>query len=576
MRYGYPTQSSINDLVVMGDEFRFAEGYWKHAGSDDGCAVLYIPPSMPDAPTPTTSPSTNAAGSILADSPLPRREAILISDFQRVAWRGAEGGRLPDGAVLTPVVIGGEAARPNLAVSAVSSARTAFAGQERVTITAGFLNRGEQPANAAVTLEMDGRAVQTLPLGVDAGGSASVSFAPVTVAARPMRGTVRLPEDALARDNAWHFVVSPAAPVRVLLVNRDGAAARAGLYLNRALSIGDDPRIDLVQQNASGVTDDHLRRAAVVVLNDVPATPALAARLRRFVEAGGGLFVAAGPQAAWPEARESLLPVALAAPVDRSRGDAMRIGALEYTHPVFEPFGAPRSGDFSAVRFFAYRGVAAPGVERAASARPGDVLARFDTGAPALVERTAGRGRVLAWMSTLDLTWSDFPLKPVFLPFLHRAVRHLSGYEPPPPWIIVGQVVEAPLAAPAGADRSTRVVLTPSGRSVALDEEGADVLEIEEQGFYEIRAQAPGGGDARVIAANVDVAESDLTAMDAGELAAAAMGRAGGSAGAGAPPAPPTPEAQERAQRVWWFLLAAGLLLLSAETMMAARLSRIP
>jgi prepilin-type N-terminal cleavage/methylation domain-containing protein len=49
MCYGYPTQSSINDLVVMGDEFRFGEGYWKHADSEDGCAVLYIPPSMPDA-----------------------------------------------------------------------------------------------------------------------------------------------------------------------------------------------------------------------------------------------------------------------------------------------------------------------------------------------------------------------------------------------------------------------------------------------------------------------------------------------------------------------------------------------
>lgn len=49
MRYGYPTQSSINDLVVMGDEFRFAEGYWKHADRKDGCAVLYIPPSMPQA-----------------------------------------------------------------------------------------------------------------------------------------------------------------------------------------------------------------------------------------------------------------------------------------------------------------------------------------------------------------------------------------------------------------------------------------------------------------------------------------------------------------------------------------------
>lgn len=51
MRYGYPTASSINDIVVMGDEFRFADGYWKHAGTSDGqgCAVLYIAPSNPRA-----------------------------------------------------------------------------------------------------------------------------------------------------------------------------------------------------------------------------------------------------------------------------------------------------------------------------------------------------------------------------------------------------------------------------------------------------------------------------------------------------------------------------------------------
>jgi hypothetical protein len=55
MRFGYPTQSSINDLVVMGDEFRFAEGYWKHADSEDGCAVLYIPPSTPDSPAEVIS-----------------------------------------------------------------------------------------------------------------------------------------------------------------------------------------------------------------------------------------------------------------------------------------------------------------------------------------------------------------------------------------------------------------------------------------------------------------------------------------------------------------------------------------
>ena len=88
---------------------------------------------------------------------------------------------------------------------------------------------------------------------------------------------------------------------------------------------------------------------------------------------------------------------------------AARISPLEYSHPVFEPFRAPRSGDFAAARVYGYRAVR-PGPE-------GQVLARFDGGDPALVLRRVGGGSVLLWASTLDLAWSDFPLKPVFLPF---------------------------------------------------------------------------------------------------------------------------------------------------------------
>ena len=44
-------------------------------------------------------------------------------------------------------------------------------------------------------------------------------------------------------------------------------------------------------------TDADLQRSAVVLLNDVPATPALAARLQRYVDGGCGLFVALGPKA---------------------------------------------------------------------------------------------------------------------------------------------------------------------------------------------------------------------------------------------------------------------------------------
>ena len=50
MRFGYPTDHSISEVVVMSGEFLFADGYWRHKESSatSGCAVLYIPPPNPD------------------------------------------------------------------------------------------------------------------------------------------------------------------------------------------------------------------------------------------------------------------------------------------------------------------------------------------------------------------------------------------------------------------------------------------------------------------------------------------------------------------------------------------------
>ena len=77
---------------------------------------------------------------------------------------------------------------------------------------------------------------------------------------------------------------------------------------------------------------------------------------------------------------------------------------LELGHAVFEAFRAPRSGDFSSTRVYGYRQVAA--------VADAQVLARFDGGAPAVLEKRLGAGRVLMWSSTLDQSWTDLPMKP--------------------------------------------------------------------------------------------------------------------------------------------------------------------
>jgi hypothetical protein len=505
------------------------------------------------------------------ESALPRREIILISDFQRRGWEqtpGRDDVHLPERTTLTPVnVAGGDTA--NLSVTPVSLQRTRFENHDRVAVTAGVVNHGPKPVSrVSLTLDVDGQSIQSLPTDVIAGGSSSVTFAPFTVASRNMRATVKLADDALKRDNLFHFVVSPSEPVHAVVINRPGAE-REGLYLGRALSITESPRVELELRTPATFSDADLRQAAVVILNDVQLPDELAGRLARFVNGGGGLLLAAGSQGTWPARLADTVPGLPGDPIDRTTAPS-RLSGLEYSHPVFELFRAPRSGDFSAARFYGYRTTQQPS---------GQVLARYEDGNPALLERKVGAGRVLLWTSTLDLEWNDMAVKPVFLPFVHTVVKYLSDFTEAPASLTVGQVIPAPRRMPGRGGNSTAaaaggstIAVAPSGARVSVEsEDGA--LELEEQGFYDVRAQGASADSATTLAANVDLSESDLSPLDPRELAAAVAGRAPGEI-AGLGNARPSDEAQAQAQRLWWYLLVAGGLLLAGETLLSNRLSQ--
>jgi hypothetical protein len=470
--------------------------------------------------------------------------------------------RLPDGTVLTPVAIG-DADPANLAVTPVALERSTFSNQERVTVTAGVANHGSKRRDGIdVALEVDGRPVQTQRVNVDANASASATFAPVTVTGSGIRASVTIADDALTRDNAFHFMVEAGRPVRTIVIDRQGGRD-GSLYLSRALAVGDAPRFDLVSRDVDSLSADDLRTAGMIVVNDLQVSSAVADRLAKYVDGGGGLLIVAGQRGTWPQDRAALTPAIPGEVIDRSRGEAGRLVGLEYGHTVFEPFRAPRSGDFSAARFYGYRAV---------TPQPGaGILARFDDGAPALLERRAGAGRVLLWTSSLAIEWSDLPLKPVFLPFVHQMARHLAGYREPSPWLTVGEVLD-PARTVASHETDVRTVVSPSGQRLSLDPEGGDVVELEEQGFYELRGQATAGAPAATVAANVDLTESDLTPMDPRELVAAVTGSAGTSA-AGAAASEMTDATREATQRIWWYLLFAGALLLAAETVVSNRMA---
>ncbi len=468
-------------------------------------------------------PALKLAESILARSPIKRREAVLISDFQRSGWSGSEEVRFPEGITVSTVSVASPNAA-NLAVPSVTFGRASFSGQERITVTAGLSNKGDEPLkDVPVMLTIDGHAIQTERATVAPHAAGSVSFTQFTLTGPNVRGSVRAGSDLLPADNVFHFVLAPSEPVSLAIVD-SGDRSDGSLFLSKALSIGTTPAFQVDVTSASRVAPTAFDKRAVVILNDTMFPPAAGGGvLKRFLERGGGLLVVTGDHTTWPQGEAELLPGRLQTlPTDR-------------------------------------------------------ILARFDDGAIAAAERKVGAGRVIVWTSTLDDSWTDIGVKPIFLPLVHQLVRYLAHYEPATSWFTVGQVLDLTARAKGRADKSDRIVVTPSGERISQSNggEGSEgLLELNEQGVYEVRSSGAAAGRPEAIAVNLEPAESDLASIDPRELVAAVTGHATPAEAQPEQAQEMTREESERRQSLWWYLLMAGLLLLAAETVISNHLSR--
>jgi hypothetical protein len=575
--------------------------------SDKSALLAAVDSVRPTAGGTRYDAALRMAGRILGDTARARREVVLISDAQRAGWSRRELPPLPTGATLVQVNVGDSVtsdvavARVDVLHDAGAAGATGVAGaagaagaagmtrnrdatrtdsdrsgsagtgpdrsgaqRHRVTIIAWLANRSADSVSArTVTLEVNGRALQSVATDIPPNGTAMARFAEVPVPDGVSRGTVRTGTDALEPDNHFHFTLTRAPSLPVIVLESSSTAPGAGLFLRRALSIGDRPSFGVTTVRGPGLTRAALQGVRLVILDDAPVPGGEAGRrLLEYVNGGGGLVIALGAHSRpddWPALADKLLPRPTA-PIDRLDTHGATLGFLDRTHPIFDVFSTPHSGDFSAARFYRYWNIAP---------EPGDrELARFDDGHVALLERRVGRGRVLVLTSALDGVWNDFPLQPVFLPVLREAATYAAGYSETRPWAVVGDVTTiAGSATPA-------VVVAPSGARLHLDTSGEPAaLQLAEQGFYEVRPDRGTNDSTRLVAVNVNLAESDLAPLDTALFAAAVAPRA--TAGESRHTDPNIAPAElERRQRTWWYLLLAALLVLGAETLLSNRLPR--
>jgi len=195
---------------------------------------------------------------------------------------------------------------------------------------------------------------------------------------------------------------------------------------------------------------------------------------------------------------------------------------------------------------------------------PGDarVAVRLTDQMPVLLEKKIGEGNVLLFTSGLDNLTNDFPLHPIFVPFVEQTARYLSGTQNRSG----ARVVDSFLELRSSKEQSVSVeVIDPDGhRPLSLKEaSSAQTYQLTRAGFYELQLA---NGRHDVIGVNPDRRESSLEVIPDETLALWRGNPAGGT----------TPDAaatQTREQTepfsVWWYIMILVLAAAVAESLVA-------
>jgi hypothetical protein len=234
---------------------------------------------------------------------------------------------------------------------------------------------------------------------------------------------------------------------------------------------------------------------------------------------------------------------------------------IDFTHPLFAPFADPRFGDFTRIHFWNYRRLNASAINGAR------VLAKFDSGDPAVLEIARGKGRVLVFTFGWHPQDSQLALSTKFVPLLYSMLEQSGATPPAPSRYEVGDTLPLPTAD------SSRTIRLPDASQSTLASSATNYSNTKMPGTYIVTS----GGVTTRFAVNLDPTESRTAPLLIDELERLGVPVAAQIATVSQTNARKVwlqDNTLESRQKLWRWFVAATVALLLVETWLAGRTNR--
>ena len=529
LRQAKEIAAGIVDEMETGDEL-----YLAMTGEEGRPARYSTPAPALEAienlePSPGAEPlpqAIRAAAEALRSATNLNKEIYVLSDLQASAMVDTLRDEIGDDVrvYLIPV---GDREHANVAVTDVRVESRIIEEGQPVRISATLLNHGNEPLDGFVaSVYLDGERVAQATTDLSEDVPTDVTFTASPQSRGWLSGVVEIEADAFEYDNVRHFTVHVPERRNVLLVRGDGQNVDfVALALSPELRRG-KVAFDVTQIPETGLAAAGLAGYDAVLLVGLSSlTSGEIAALARYVAGGGGLFFSPSASAS-AEDYNALFSALGAGRFSGFSGDAgsgrsiASFDRIDMEHPLFE-------GVFTQQGLRNERRVESPDVYQAmnytASAGTEQTLIRLSNGFPFLQEIRHGNGVALVLAVAPVSSWSDLPVRGLFIPLIYRSMYYLSASESTSgEQLIAARDGELRVS---GIPESEQIRLVgPDGTEYVPEQRslfGATLLNVEGEavrtpGIYDLRS---GNELVRRVAFNIDASESDLTVLSEDDAA---------------------------------------------------------
>ena len=451
---------------------------------------------------------TSAAEQMMNDSatakPAPRREVILISDLQEGAkLDGLQGHDWPTG-----VKVSVERIEPfrkgnaGLEILASPNAKATPDDAIRVRI-ANARDSSQEKFKLAWAAESGGGSELTeiyLPPGQ------TRSFTAPKLPSGKTSAQLRLSGDDEPFDNTSYYAAPEIEHATIAWFGKESVndPEKLRYYIERVFPEAPRGPVQVMRPYTnSAFSPEMLNRAAFGVIADKLA-PEEISPLRDWLMRGkSALLVLTDSQMGPTLAAIAGLPEL---PMTEGAGDYALLGEVDFSHPLFAPFADPRFSDFTHIHFWKHRRWEVP------PGAPARVLAKFDDGAPALVQWTVGKGNLLVLASGWNPADSQFAVSSKFPPLLQRMLDWSGADSPARFQFFTGDAIPgSAVGPPTSPDVEWQ---KPDGKKVTLRAD-APFTDTDIPGIYTVTV----AGKQRRYAVNLSLDESRTAALAPDELA---------------------------------------------------------